>query len=508
MSSTSVLGAREAPDEQEGGGGGPGVVAVASKSVIAGRKILKARSRRKKPAATAPAAAPAAGDGGALPRTPADWEAAVRGIYAAHNPAKLDNVPDLLAKYKGHEATLVDKLRAKYNVAAPAPAPAPAAGAFAGFDLCAAASGNSPHTSPAKSAAAAPMLEFKLVTSPPALASVAPHAPAAAAAAAASSSLSSSSLPAAAAAAAASSAIPLAQRGPRMAVLAGAGAGAGAAQLARWDTAFRVHWESSQHRSVVVLVFDAGEGEEGEEGEGAEQLLLHKRSGDLDCYGGYWDGSAGGDVLLEDYAFDAAAGGAGPAEEAARADGAYRRAARRKLRHELGLGGEAAAAAAAAGEEEEGGAGGLHLEEWQTLAPAGTRNAHTRVFIARVPNLGAVAAAAPARADGGIAELRRFSSDSFRALLEVGTLVRPQLLEVLGRLNTAAPASVAFRKQEPFSAPSGGGGGHKMIRLENDLIDDTKTEDKTSLRYLSEQRARLGFSPTALGAGASASDAK
>jgi hypothetical protein len=506
MFSTSVLGTREGPDEKEGGGGGPGVVAVASKSVIAGRKILKARSRRKKPAAAAAAAAPAAGDGGAQPRTPADWEAAVRGIYAAHNPAKLDNVPDLLAKYKGHEATLVDKLRAKYNVAAPVPAPT--VGAFAGFDLCAAASGNSSHTSPTKSAVGAPMLEFKLVTSPPALASVAPHAPAAAAATAAAAAAASSSSPSSsfpAVAAAASSAIPLAQRGPRMAVLAGAGAGAGAgaAQLARWDTAFRVHWESSQHRSVVVLVFDAGG-----EGEGAEQLLLHKRSGDLDCYGGYWDGSAGGDVLLEDYAFDAAAGGAGPAEEAARADGAYRRAARRKLQHELGLGGGVAAAAAAAGEEE-GGAGALQLEEWQTLAPAGTRNAHTRVFIARVPNLGAVAAAAPARADGGIAELRLFSSDSFRALLEVGTLVRPQLLEVLGRLNTAAPASVAFRKQEPFSAPSGsGGGGHKMIRLENDLIDDTKTEDKTSLRFLSEQRARLGFSPTALGAGASASDAK
>ena len=36
-------------------------------------------------------------------------------------------------------------------------------------------------------------------------------------------------------------------------------------------------------------------------------------------------------------------------------------------------------------------------------------------------------------------------------------------------------------------APRGGAGA---IRLENDLVDDTKTEDKTSLRYLSEQRAR------------------
>ena len=65
------------------------------------------------------------------------------------------------------------------------------------------------------------------------------------------------------------------------------------------------------------------------------------------------------------------------------------------------------------------------LEEWHTFAPVGTRNAHTRVFIAHLPrSVMQRTTAAPQCGGAAIAELRTFSSEAFRKLLEAGALVR------------------------------------------------------------------------------------
>jgi hypothetical protein len=47
--------------------------------------------------------------------TRTDISAQVQAIYQRFNPSKLPNVPHILEKYKGREAILIAKLKAKYN---------------------------------------------------------------------------------------------------------------------------------------------------------------------------------------------------------------------------------------------------------------------------------------------------------------------------------------------------------------------------------------------------------
>ena len=58
-------------------------------------------------------------------------EAEITAIYAEHNPSKLDDVPTLLAKYRGKEEKLLDAIRGKYAISEPEPEPEPQAEAQA-----------------------------------------------------------------------------------------------------------------------------------------------------------------------------------------------------------------------------------------------------------------------------------------------------------------------------------------------------------------------------------------
>ena len=45
-----------------------------------------------------------------------DWLSILENFYMLHNPSKLDNVPALLLKYKGHERELLDELCRQYEL--------------------------------------------------------------------------------------------------------------------------------------------------------------------------------------------------------------------------------------------------------------------------------------------------------------------------------------------------------------------------------------------------------
>ena len=54
------------------------------------------------------------------PRSPvlarSEMEEKVFAFYRQYNPTKLDSVPAILAKYKGRESELLNKLKKQYNV--------------------------------------------------------------------------------------------------------------------------------------------------------------------------------------------------------------------------------------------------------------------------------------------------------------------------------------------------------------------------------------------------------
>eukprot|EP01033_Poteriospumella_lacustris_P011858 gene11858-8453_t len=79
------------------------------------------------PVTNAKAILPASVHSGAAAAAPAkepSVEEEIRRIFAQHNPSKISDVPELLQKYAGKEALLLEKMRKKYEQAPPKPATA------------------------------------------------------------------------------------------------------------------------------------------------------------------------------------------------------------------------------------------------------------------------------------------------------------------------------------------------------------------------------------------------
>ena len=51
---------------------------------------------------------------GSLDPAQAEWRMRLRAFYSEHNPGKMDEIPNLLRKYKGKERLLWRKLNKKY----------------------------------------------------------------------------------------------------------------------------------------------------------------------------------------------------------------------------------------------------------------------------------------------------------------------------------------------------------------------------------------------------------
>ncbi|MBL4848223.1 MAG: NUDIX domain-containing protein [Planctomycetes bacterium] len=88
-------------------------------------------------------------------------------------------------------------------------------------------------------------------------------------------------------------------------------------RFVRWEERRRIHEERLVHRSIYVLVFDAG------------RLLIQRRHRDKQTFPSHWDVSCAGHVEESDYP--------DPSDPDAGLDAVYQGVARRELEEELGI---------------------------------------------------------------------------------------------------------------------------------------------------------------------------